>query len=165
MTAPETALRLAGFALAHAAWSVEDGETLCTLAFVETAGERELARYEAPTIPDSLELAFEDLGRRLADGGHAALVFDGYATPEGGERTDALLAIVLGAGGDRLGGVVLRYVPARRGRLPFRRGRQPFRLLGPAEPTDELGAGSDAIVTEGMREHPQGARLLGTASD
>ena len=29
------ALHLAGHALAHAAWSVEDGETLCTLAEVE----------------------------------------------------------------------------------------------------------------------------------
>lgn len=54
-------LRLAGFALAHAAWSVEDGETLCTMAMVERDGKRELVRYEAPTIPDSVEAAHADL--------------------------------------------------------------------------------------------------------
>src|SRR5688500_20165613 len=60
-------LRLAGYALAHAAWSVEDGETLCTLAMVERPGdterdkERELLRFEAPTIPISVEMANEQL--------------------------------------------------------------------------------------------------------
>ena len=64
-------LRLAGYALAHAAWSVEDGETLCTLAMVERPGdnerdnerhnERELLRFEAPTIPISVEMAHEQL--------------------------------------------------------------------------------------------------------
>lgn len=165
MSAPDAALRLAGFALAHAAWSVEDGETLCTLAFVESGGERELARYEAPTIPDSLEMAFDDLGRRLADGDHAALVFDGFVTPEGGERTDALLAMVLRARGERIGRIVLPYAPPQRRRLPFRRGGQPFRLLGVAQSSDELGERARDLVTEGMREHPHGARLLATASD
>ena len=54
------ALRLAGFALAHAAWSVEDGETLCTLAMVEVRGDRELVRYEADSITESVDLAQAD---------------------------------------------------------------------------------------------------------
>ncbi len=39
MTEDTTAvLRLAGFALAHAARSVESGETLCTMAMIERDG-------------------------------------------------------------------------------------------------------------------------------
>ena len=59
------ALRLAGFALAHAAWSIEDGETLSTLAMVEVDGKRELVRYEADTIAESVDVAHEDLREQL----------------------------------------------------------------------------------------------------
>lgn len=49
---PESVALLAGFVLAHAAWSVSDlprGERLVPLAVVETAGQRQLLRFEAPT--------------------------------------------------------------------------------------------------------------------
>ena len=72
-------MRLGGFALAHAAWSVEDGETLCTLAVLEIDGERELVRYEADSIPESVEAAHADLDARLSGGGVAALVMDTFA--------------------------------------------------------------------------------------
>ncbi len=47
---PADSLLLAGFALAHAAWSVSDTtaeELLCPLALVETNGARRLVRFEA----------------------------------------------------------------------------------------------------------------------
>lgn len=43
-------LSLAGFAFAHAAWSVSDlseGELLVPLALIEKSGERQLLRFEA----------------------------------------------------------------------------------------------------------------------
>jgi len=47
---PDVALLLAGFALAHATWSVSDTpdtELLCPLAFVDAHGKRQLRRFEA----------------------------------------------------------------------------------------------------------------------
>lgn len=51
-TGPDAALSLAGFALAHAAWSVSDlleGEFLVPLAMIEKGGRRELHRFAAET--------------------------------------------------------------------------------------------------------------------
>lgn len=47
---PEAALLIAGFALAHATWSVSDlpkTELLCPLAIVDAHGNRQLTRFEA----------------------------------------------------------------------------------------------------------------------
>jgi hypothetical protein len=52
MPIPESAVLLAGFVLAHAAWSVCDlpkGDLLVPLAIVEKDGQRELLRFEAET--------------------------------------------------------------------------------------------------------------------
>ncbi len=49
---PESVVLLAGFVLAHATWSVSDlprGELLVPLAVIETKGQRQLLRFEAPT--------------------------------------------------------------------------------------------------------------------
>lgn len=50
MVAPDSLVILAGFVLAHAAWSVSDvpkGELLVPLAVVEKNGQRQLLRFEA----------------------------------------------------------------------------------------------------------------------
>src|SRR2546425_10308417 len=50
ITPPGSGLLLAGFVLAHAAWSVSDlpnGELLAPLAMVERGGHREITRFEA----------------------------------------------------------------------------------------------------------------------
>ena len=155
------ALRLAGFALAHAAWSVEDGETLCTLAMLEIGGERELARYEADSIPESLDLARADLGARLQGGGLAALVFDGYVTPPDGERTDALIVELIGSGGRRLGRVVQPYRAAQRSRIPFLGRASGFAILGAPIVSDDVGvADAEGVLLEAAREHPKAARFF-----
>ncbi len=54
---PAAALLLAGFTLAHAAWSVSDttpDELLTPLALIEANGERLLHRYEAPTQSEAI---------------------------------------------------------------------------------------------------------------
>lgn len=54
----DSLITLAGFVLAHAAWSVSDlpqGDLLVPLAIVEKSGERQLLRFEA----DSQTLAIE----------------------------------------------------------------------------------------------------------
>src|SRR5262245_16292499 len=52
MGIPEAVVLLAGFVLAHAAWSISDvpsGELLVPLAIIERSGQRHLQRFEAPT--------------------------------------------------------------------------------------------------------------------
>jgi len=54
---PDSVVLLAGFVLAHAAWSVSDlpkGELLVPLAVVETGGKRQLLRFEAQTQEQSI---------------------------------------------------------------------------------------------------------------
>jgi hypothetical protein len=154
-------LRLAGFALAHAAWSVEDGETLCTLAMVERPGheQRELMRFEAATIPESVEHAHAQLAA-LAPGERAVLVYDGYVTPEGGERTDGLIAM-LQPGPDLRGMALLAYRAAKRPKFGIGKAKG-FELVGGPHASDPFGGeDADAELAAGFRDHPHGARLLG----
>jgi len=154
------ALRLGGFALAHAAWSVEDGETLCTLAVLEIDGERELVRYEADSIPESVEAAHADLDARLSGGGVAALVMDTFATPEGGARRDTLYVELFACGPRQVGSIIQPYVPARGRRIPVIGRRQAFAVLGSPEITDEIERpDAERQLIAGILEHPHGPRL------
>jgi hypothetical protein len=52
---PESALLLAGFVLAHAAWSISDApDLLVPLAVVERNGQREIMRFEADTQEEAI---------------------------------------------------------------------------------------------------------------
>jgi hypothetical protein len=156
-------LRLAGFALGHAVWSVESGETLCTLAFVELAdGSRELYRFEAPDIASSVDNAHELLAGR--PGVRAALVFDGYVTPEGGTRSDALLVELFEPLGTRAGRFFQPYHAATRSRIPFIGRAKGFGLAGAivfdaSTPltVEEEDAAIQAVLG-GVREHGRATR-------
>ena len=66
MTA-ESAILLAGFVLAHGAWSVSDlpgGERLVPLAVVQKNGRRELLRFEASTQEQAIADGKATLARR-----------------------------------------------------------------------------------------------------
>ncbi len=57
MGIPIEALILAGFALAHASWSISDvepGELLIPLAVIETQGQRQLVRFEANSQEEAI---------------------------------------------------------------------------------------------------------------
>jgi len=52
---PESSLLLAGFVLAHAAWSISDTQDLlCPIAVVEERGSRKLLRFEAATQVEAI---------------------------------------------------------------------------------------------------------------
>jgi hypothetical protein len=52
---PESALLLAGFVLAHAAWSISDApDLLAPLAMVEQNGQREIMRFGADTQEEAI---------------------------------------------------------------------------------------------------------------
>ncbi len=139
--------------------SIEDGETLCTLAFIELGSERELVRYDAPSIARSVDAAHEHLVRALADGGRAVLIYDGYVTRDDGQRRDALVA-ELTSGPTAAGVIVPAYEPGPRGRFPLLRG-QPVRLLGPPAVRGDFPDEAAETVVAGAREHERAAHLFG----
>lgn len=64
---PDSLVLLAGFVLAHAAWSVSDlpkGELLTPLAVVEKGGQRQILRFEAETQEQAIAEAKATLAKR-----------------------------------------------------------------------------------------------------
>ena len=164
MTAPDSshplqaALRLAGFALAHALWSISDGEPLCPLAIVESGTKRELQRHEGETEP-TVQAARKHLAASGAD--RWVLVGDGYITPvhdeRRGDRQDALVADIVDAAENRRLGALVRY------RRPD--GARPFAAVGPVQLFVHEDAGLElpepahAALVEGLRSHPAHGEL------
>jgi hypothetical protein len=133
--------------------------TLCTLAVVTLDGQRQLFRYAAESIPESIRIAEEHLAGRIGEVDCGALVYDGFVTPDDGRRSDALMVELVGPGGVRMGRFAQPYWPARRVGLPLF-GRA-FALAG--RPIIDRSIESDdpeTAIYRGAREHPFGARLL-----
>jgi hypothetical protein len=83
---------LAGFALAHAAWSVSDlpkGELLVPLAVVEKNGQRQLLRFEAKTQEQAIAQAKAALTQRQPELDAWAFVREGLLS-EGTGTVDVL---------------------------------------------------------------------------
>lgn len=81
---PNDSLLLAGFALAHAAWSVSDTtpeELLCPLALVESNGERRLVRFEAATQVAAIALLKQTTSELMEAGDSFASVREGLWRP------------------------------------------------------------------------------------
>ncbi len=156
-------LRLAGYALAHALGSIDGGGTLCTLAFVEREGKRELVRYEADSIPESIMMARGDLRTCLGTGGHAVLVYDGYVTINR-VRHDALLVDLITPGGNVVGNLIQRYRPGRFGPVGLLRALGaplPGGLTVVGQPIAEapLPPGASVALTRGLADHRYGRRV------
>jgi hypothetical protein len=91
------ALYLAGFALAHAAWSVSDlreDELLCPLAIVEGAGGRRLARFEASSQAEAIGAGQVALKVAIDNGETVAFAREGTWRPvEGSQPAGDVLAV------------------------------------------------------------------------
>jgi len=157
-------LRLGGFALAHAAWSIEDGETLCTLAMVHAGERRELVRFEAPSIPARLQHAHAYIRPDAPADALAAVVFDGYATGEDGVRRDALV-VQLVAAREVIGRIVQTYEPGQPSRVRFLGRSRPVTLLSPPSVDGPFPDDARARVLAGAREHEKAARLFDGLED
>jgi hypothetical protein len=159
--APDNALALAGFTLAHATWSVSDlpdDELLVPLAIVERGEQRELVRFEADTQED----AISEGKRAMAEGNDAkvwAFAREGALSMQaGGEQQDALVVDFWAEGMEHPLTLI----------QPFERytkhGR--FRVVGDmmissrGEVLDSTSAEKVIEgINEGVREHPTVAEL------
>jgi hypothetical protein len=92
MVPPDSLILVAGFVLAHAAWSVSDlskGELLVPLAVVELNGQRQLLRFEAPTQEQAIAEGKAILTNRQAELDAWAFGREGLM-PEGTGKVDVL---------------------------------------------------------------------------
>jgi hypothetical protein len=89
---PEAAVLLAGFVLAHAAWSASDlpeGVLLVPLAVVEVDGERRLLRFEAETQEQAIAQGKLAMQKAMATADAWAFARDGLFD-RGEDKVDVL---------------------------------------------------------------------------
>jgi hypothetical protein len=151
---------VAGFALAHATWSVsdlEEGELLCPLAFVQRSDRLDLARFEAPSQEQAISNGKEAM-RRL-DSSVAAWAFarEGLYR-ENSDGVDVISVDFWAPGMGSPATLLQRFVPNA--------GTGKFRLIG--EPTlvvdgvaqrPEEASASLELVLSGVQQHPKVASL------
>jgi hypothetical protein len=122
-------LRLAGFALAHATWSVSDTadhELLCPLAVVEATGQRRLVRFEADTQDAAIESAKRAMADFIKNGEAYASAREGLWRPDGPDSpSEDVLTVEFWAPGMDAPAATLQ---------PFRRARDGHSFMLPVEP-------------------------------
>jgi hypothetical protein len=156
---PESLVLLAGFVLAHAAWSASDlskGELLVPLAIVEKNGQRQLLRFEAPTQEQAIAAGKAALAQRQPQLDAWAFVRQGVFT-EGARKMD-VLSIDAWANG------MARPITFVQPFSPYSSGA--FRIRGSAMAVVDgkalKGADADRLVRqlyEGVLRHPKVAPL------
>jgi len=155
----DVAVLLAGFVLAHAAWSVSDlpkGELLVPLAVVEKNGQRHLLRFQAGTQDQAIADGKAALATRQPELDAWALGREGLM-PDGHGKVDVLTVEAWAKGMARPITFVQRFTPASSGA---------FRLLGdPIVVVDgkavEGAEATKAVKTlhDGIRQHTKAGPL------
>ena len=165
MTIPEAALLLAGFALAHAAWSISDvpeGELLVPLAMVEEAGQRRLVRFEDATQEEAIRKGKAAMAELTATADAWAFAREGLM-PEAGGKVDVFSVDFWAKGMREPATLIQRFEPfARRGK---------FRVIGQPElvvkgRVQESKATEDLLprIRAGIAQHQKVAALWDTWS-
>jgi hypothetical protein len=163
---PQAGLSLAGFALAHAAWSLsdtEDGELLCPLAVVEARdGERRLLRFEADTQEQAIIAG--KTAMREATGEAAAWAFarEGAWRKMGSERAGDLLAIDFWATGMPSTATLTQPFNRATNGGRFRVGGVPTLVVGDTLLSTEVAIPSITAIMAGVKSHAAVAELWPT---
>ena len=155
----DVAVLLAGFVLAHAAWSVSDlpkGELLVPLAVIEKSGQRQLLRFQAATQEQAIDDGKVTIAQRQAELDAWAFGREGQM-PEGSGKIDVLSVDAWAKGMARPITFVQR----------FRQGPPGgFRLVGDPIVVVNGRAVEGAEVTravktlhDGVRQHPKAGPL------
>jgi hypothetical protein len=161
MALPESALLLAGFVLAHAAWSISDApELLVPMAAVEQNGQRKMMRFVADTQQEAIAHGKSEMTALGNDVDDWAFAREGVLD-EKGERADVISVDIGVRGSAQRITLIQRFEPYAK--------RHRFRLLGdpqvsidgqiqdPAKVKDLL-----TTVRRGVGQHPKVALLWDT---
>jgi hypothetical protein len=160
MIIPVLALRLAGFVLGHALWSISDlpeDEALVPLAMSEQAGKRKLVRFEAGTQEQAIWVGKEAMKKLTGCVDAWAFARDGLFR-EGTGKTDVILVDLWARGMKSPITIVQRYDPlAKRGR--FKVIGEPFILINGKVVDSSKYVESLSELHKGLLEHEKVAEL------
>jgi hypothetical protein len=158
MALPESALLLAGFVLAHAAWSISDApELLVPLAAVEQNGQRKMMRFEADTQEEAIAHGKSEMAARGVDVDDWAFAREGLLN-EKGQKEDVISVDIGARGSAQRITLIQRFEPYAK--------RHRFRLLGDPEVSIDGHIQDPATVRDllttvrrGVGQHPKVASL------
>lgn len=160
---PQNALEVAGFVLAHAAWSVSDTSddgVLCPLAMVERDGGRRLMRFEATTQCDAVARGKKAMADLKESADAWAFAREGAASEQTPDAPpgSALTLEFWAKGMDTPLAIVQHFErPCRAGRFVVR--GAPMVLVDGSKADEELAAEVHRGVMAGVRTHPKVADL------
>lgn len=152
------ALYLAGFVLAHAAWSVSDlpeDELLCPLAIVERSGGRQLTRFEAPSQMEAVSAGQAALKAAVANGEAVAFAHEGtWRSADHQQPSDDVLTVEFCDETMDRTAVILQRFARQRSNGHFRLLGEPALVLQGSllEPANARDAIEDLLL--GVRSHP-----------
>ena len=156
---PEAATLLAGFVLAHAAWSISDlpkGDLLVPLAIIEVGGERMLNRFEADTQEQAISKGKEFVASQQTSSSAWAFAREGQMKTNDGY----IDVLVVDAWAKGMAEPITFIQPFQ----PYAAGA--FKLLGPAVPvvagsmlTPEQSESYLPVLYRGVSGHGKAASL------
>lgn len=154
---PQRALALAGFVLAHAAWSLSDGvdgDLLCPLTVVESGnGERTLARYEAESQEVAIiagKSAMRDVKNEAAAWAFAR---EGAWRKMGSEQAGDVLAVDFWAAGMPSTATFMQPFSRARNGSRFRIGGVPTLVVGDRLLSADVASPSITAIMDGVNAH------------
>jgi hypothetical protein len=163
---PEPGLSLAGFALAHAAWSLsdtDDGEQLCPLAVVESPdGERRLMRFEADTQEEAIIAAKSAMRDATADAAAWAFAREAVWRKMGTDQAGDMLAIDFWATGMPSAATIMQHFNRATNGRRFRIGGAPTLLVGGMPLSADVASASITAIMAGVHAHAAVAELWPT---
>lgn len=167
MTAlPQPALSLAGFALAHAAWSIsdtEDGELLCPLAVVEARdGTRRLVRFEADTQEEAIIAGKTAMREAAHDAAAWAFAREAAWRKMGSDQAGDVLAVDFWATGMSSAATIMQHFNRAANGGRFRIGGVPLLVVGGIQLATDVASPSITAIMDGVRAHAAVAELWPT---
>jgi hypothetical protein len=163
---PRHALSLAGFILAHAAWSLSDSEaddSLCPVAVVEGVdGDRRLKRFEAETQEEAIIAGKSAMRLAMGDAAGWAFAREGARRWMGSEPSgDVLLVDFWATGMQSTATLTQPFNRATRGGR-FRVGGVPTLIVGDALLSADAAKSAIDAIMQGVRGHTIVAELWPT---
>ncbi|MEM6275234.1 MAG: hypothetical protein AAF735_08350 [Myxococcota bacterium] len=140
--------------MAHAVWSVSDGETLVPMLASESNQERKMTRLAHERLKDSVAEGHSRLEANTDGFQRAAFIYDGYIHLED-RKTDALIMTVIQYGSD--GGTVQMAIPYKPASSGFAVHRPKFLSID--------GIGEEEVQTlgeaffAGVDKHEEGSKV------
>jgi len=152
------ALILAGFVLAHAAWSVFDvRETLVPMAVIEKDGKRTLVRFEADTQAKAIDKGKASMAAATKTADAWALAREDLM-PEGGGKIEVFSVTFWSKGMESPAVLIQRFEPlAKNG--TFKLIGEPKVVIRGVVQKPEQAKELLRAVRQGVSQHPQAARL------